>query len=86
MKQVIMYVLPAAGCTEAPSQYSTRPLTRLAQLDKHWYEFIPDPQKKKVKSSKMKSYNVMSNNFQIILSQISFLSILMSTESMLRTY
>ena len=47
MKQVIMYVLPAAGCTEAPSRQSTRPLinTRLAQLDKHWSEFIPDTQK-----------------------------------------
>ena len=47
MKQVIMYVLLAAGCTEAPSRYSTRPLinTRLAQLDKHWSEFIPDKQK-----------------------------------------
>ena len=48
MKQVIMYVLPAAGCTEATSRYSTIPLinTRLAQLDKHWSEFIPDTQKK----------------------------------------
>ena len=49
MKQVIMYVLLAAGCTEAPSRYSTRPLinTILAQLDKHWSEFIPDTQKEK---------------------------------------
>ena len=47
MKQVIMYVLSAAGCTEAQSRYSTRALinTRLAQLDKHWSEFIPDTQK-----------------------------------------
>ena len=47
MKQVIMYVLPAAGYTEAPSRYSTRPLinTRLAQLDKYWSMFIPDTQK-----------------------------------------
>ena len=47
MKQVIMYVIPAAGCTEAPSQYSTRTLinTRLAQLYKHWSEFIPDMHK-----------------------------------------
>ena len=47
MKQVIIYVLPAAWCTEAPSRYSTIPLinTRLAQLDKHWSEFIPDTQK-----------------------------------------
>ena len=46
-KKVIMYVLPAAVCTEAPSQYSTIPLisTILAQLDKHWSEFIPDTQK-----------------------------------------
>ena len=46
-KKVIMYVLPAAVCTEAPSQYYTRPLinTRLAQLDKHSLEFIPDMQK-----------------------------------------
>ena len=42
-----MYVLPAAGCTEASSQYSTRPLinTRLVQLDKPWSEFIPYTQK-----------------------------------------
>ena len=46
MKQVIMYVLPVVGCTEAPSQYSNQPLinTRLAQLDKHWSDFIPDTQ------------------------------------------
>ena len=46
-KQVIMHVLLAAECTEAPSLYSTRPLinTRLAQLGKHWSEFIPDTQK-----------------------------------------
>ena len=47
MKQVIMYVLPAAGYTKAPQRYSTRPLinTRLSQLDKHWSEFIPEMQK-----------------------------------------
>ena len=47
MKQVILYVLLAAGCTEAPSRYYTIPLinTILAQLDKHWYQFIPDTQK-----------------------------------------
>ena len=47
MKQGIMYVPPTAGFTEAPSQYSTRPLTntRLARLDKHWSDFIPDTQK-----------------------------------------
>ena len=46
-KQVIIYILPAAGCTEAPSRYPTRPLinTRLAQLDKNWSEFIPDTHK-----------------------------------------
>ena len=44
MKQVIMYVIPAAGCTEVPSRYSTRTLinTRLAQLDQHCSEFIPE--------------------------------------------
>ena len=53
MKQVIMYVLPLEGCTEAPSQYSTRPLinTRLAQLDKHWSEFIPGTQKEQGEES-----------------------------------
>ena len=47
MKQVIMYVLPATGYTEAPSQYSARKLInkRLAQLDNNWYEFIPYTQK-----------------------------------------
>ena len=47
MKQVIIYVLPVAGCTEAKSRYSTRRVinTRLAQLDKYWYGFIPDTQK-----------------------------------------
>ena len=50
MEQVIMYVLPAEVWTEAPSQYSTRPLihTILAQLYKHWSEFIPDTQKAQV--------------------------------------
>ena len=27
MKKIIIYVLPAAGCTQAPSQYSTRSLS-----------------------------------------------------------
>ena len=50
MKYVIMYVLPSSGCTEAPSRYSTRPLinTRLAQLDKHWSDYIPYTQKEQV--------------------------------------
>ena len=49
MKQVIVYVLPEAGFAEAPSRYSTGPFihTRLAQLGKHWSEFIPDAQKER---------------------------------------
>ena len=47
MKQVIMYLIPAAGCTEAPSRQTTISLinTRLAQLDKHWSDYIPDTHK-----------------------------------------
>ena len=47
MKQVIMYVLPAEECTETPSWYTTISLInkRLAQLDKHWSQYIPDTHK-----------------------------------------
>ena len=42
-----MYVIPATVFNGALSQYSTRPLIniRFEQLDKHWYEFIPDTHK-----------------------------------------
>ena len=44
LKNVIMFVLPLTGATEAPSQYTTRPLIeeRLARLEKGWWEYIPD--------------------------------------------
>lgn len=72
MKQDTMYILPVAGFTGAPSRYSTILLItkRLAQLDKHYSECIPDTQKEK--SSKTKSYNIISNNCRIILSQNKF--------------
>ena len=39
-----MFVLPLSGATEALSQYTTRPWIeeRLAQLEKSWWEYIPD--------------------------------------------
>ena len=44
LKNVIMFVLPLTGATEAPSQYSTRPMIeeRLNRLEKSWWEYIPD--------------------------------------------
>ena len=44
LKNVIMFVLPLTGATEAPSQYTTRPMIeeRLARLEKSWWEYIPD--------------------------------------------
>ena len=38
-----MYVLPAAKCTDSPSQYTTKEHTniKLSELDKHWSEYIP---------------------------------------------
>ena len=44
LKNVIMFVLLLTGATEAPSQYTTRPMIeeRLARLEKSWWEYIPD--------------------------------------------
>ena len=44
LKNVIMFVLPLTGATEAPSQYQTRPMIeeRLNRLEKSWWEYIPD--------------------------------------------
>ena len=43
MKTIIMYVLPAAKCTDSPSRYTTKEQIniRLSELDKHWSEYIP---------------------------------------------
>ena len=43
LRTVIMYVLPAAKCTDLPSRYTTKEQinTRLFELDKHWSEYIP---------------------------------------------
>ena len=42
-KAVIMFVLPASGSNDAPSQFSTKKKIeeRLSKLDKQWWEYIP---------------------------------------------
>ena len=39
-----MYILPASGASDAPSQYAIRLLikVRLSTLEKSWWEYIPD--------------------------------------------
>ena len=43
LKKIMMYVLPAAKCTDLPSRYTTKEQIniRLSELDKHWSEYIP---------------------------------------------
>ena len=43
METIIMYVLPAAKCTDSPSRYTTKEQIniRLSKLDKHWLEYTP---------------------------------------------
>ena len=44
LKNIIMFVLPLTGSSDAPSQYTTRPMIeeRLTRLEKSWWEYIPD--------------------------------------------
>ena len=44
LKSVIMYVIAASGSSDNPYQYSTGVLikARLAELDKDWWEYIPE--------------------------------------------
>ena len=44
LKSVIMYVIAASGSSDKPYQYSTGVLikARLAELDKDWWEYIPE--------------------------------------------
>ena len=44
LKSVIMYVIAAPGSSNKPYQYSTGVLikARLAELDKDWWEYIPE--------------------------------------------
>ena len=42
-KAVIMFILPASGSNDAPSQFSKKKKIeeRLSKLDKQWWEYIP---------------------------------------------
>ena len=42
-KTIIIYVLPAAKCTDSPSRYTTKEQINiiLSELDNHWSEYIP---------------------------------------------
>ena len=44
LNYIVMYVLPVSESSNAPSKYATFPLivTRLATLEKSWWEYIPD--------------------------------------------
>ena len=42
LKTIIMYVFPAAKCTDSPSRYTTKEQIniRISELDKHWSEIL----------------------------------------------